>query len=155
MTAARSNETQGFTVEDGTHTIRFERLVAADRARVFEAWTDAEQVAEWWDPDGERLVACEIDLRVGGSFSFATRQHATMPFAGIYTDIAPPERLVFQAMGATGRVTLRDVSGSTRMTVEIVCQSAAQLKQFADMGVAVGTARTVDNLVIYLQHADS
>lgn len=155
MTAAQSNEAQGFTVEDGTHTIRFERNVAADRARVFEAWTDAEQVAEWWDPDGERLVACEIDLRVGGSFSFATRQHSAMPFAGVYSEIDPPERLVFEAMGATGRVTLQDVSGSTRMTVEIVCQSASQLEQFASMGVAVGTARTVDNLVVYLQHANS
>src|SRR3954471_19156318 len=155
MTAARSSKAPGFTVDDGTHTIRFERLVAADRARVFEAWTDPEQVSEWWDPDGERLVTCEIDLRVGGSFSFATRQHSTMPFAGTYREIAPPERLVFEAMGATGRVILQDVGGSTRMSVEIVCQSASQLKQFVGMGVAVGTAQTVDNLVAYLQHAKS
>src|SRR4051812_21815697 len=153
MTVAQSSEARGFTIDHDTHTIRFERSVAADRARVFDAWTDAEQVAEWWDPDGERLVTCEIDLRVGGSFSFATRQHSAMPFAGIYREITPPERLVFEAMGATGRVTLRDDDGSTRMTVEIACQSAAQLEQFARMGVAAGTARTVDNLVIYVQHA--
>jgi uncharacterized protein YndB with AHSA1/START domain len=155
MTAAQTNKPKGFTVENDTHTIRFERRVAADRARVFKAWTEPEQVAEWWDPDGERLVACDIDLRVGGSFSFATRQHSAMPFAGVYREIAPPERLVFESMGATGRVTLRDLGGSTHMTVEIVCQSAAQLEQFASMGVAVGTARTMDNLVVYLQHADS
>src|SRR4051812_41708854 len=138
MTVAQSSEARGFTIDDRTHTIRFERRVAADRARVFEAWTDAEQVAEWWDPDGERLVTCAIDLRVGGSFSFATRQHATMPFAGVYREITPPERLVFEAMGATGRVTLQDVGDATRMTVEIVCQSASQLEDFARMGVAVG-----------------
>ncbi|MEO7456557.1 MAG: SRPBCC domain-containing protein [Gemmatimonadaceae bacterium] len=155
MTAAQPGEAQGFTIDEGTHTIRFERRVAADRARVFEAWTDAEQVAEWWDPDGERLVTCDIDLRVGGSFSFATRQHSAMPFAGTYREITPPERLVFESMGATGRVTLQDVGGATRMTVEIVCQSAAQLEQFASMGIAAGTARTVDNLVVFVQRASS
>jgi uncharacterized protein YndB with AHSA1/START domain len=154
MTAAQSRNTEAFTVEHATNTIRFERRVAADRARVFEAWTDPAQVAEWWDPDGERLVTCDIDLRVGGAFSFATRQHAAMPFAGIYREIAPPERLVFEAMGATGRVVLQEVGGTTRMTVEIVCQSASHLEQFTRMGVAAGTARTLDNLAVYAQHAD-
>jgi uncharacterized protein YndB with AHSA1/START domain len=151
MTAAQPNEARGFTIDHVANTVRFERRVAADRMRVFEAWTDADQVAEWWDPDGERLVTCEIDLRVGGSFSFATRQHSAMPFAGIYREIAPPGRLVFEAMGATGRVILEDVGGATQMTVEIVCQSASQLEQFAKMGVATGTARTLDNLVVFLQ----
>jgi uncharacterized protein YndB with AHSA1/START domain len=148
MTALQSNGSPGFVVDHNAFTLRFERRIDADPAHVFEAWTKPEEVTSWWDPDGEPLVACEIDLRVGGSFSFATRQHTERPFAGVYREIAPPGRLVFEAMGATGRVLLRGAAGGgTQMVVEIVCQSADHLEQFVKMGVADGTSRTLDNLV--------
>jgi uncharacterized protein YndB with AHSA1/START domain len=150
MIAAKST---GYTMDRESFTIRFERLLAADRSEVFDAWTKAEEVSAWWDPDGEPLVACTIDLRAGGSFSFATRQHADMPFAGVYREIVPPERLVFDAMGATGRVILSEVAGGTSMLVEIICQSEEQLDQFAKMGVAAGTSRTLDNLVAKINAA--
>jgi hypothetical protein len=35
------------------------------------------------------------------------------------------------------------------MVVEIECQSAEQLDQYLRMGVDVGTAQTLDNLVAY------
>jgi uncharacterized protein YndB with AHSA1/START domain len=140
-----------YVVHSDSHTIRWERLVEASRPEVFEAWTKPEQVACWWDPDGEKLVTCEIDLRPGGSFAFATRSHSEMPFAGVYREIAPPERLVFEAMGATGRVTMEEAEGGTQMVVEIVCPSKEHLDQFMRMGVHEGTTRTVDNLVDYLR----
>ena len=64
--------------------------------------------------------------------------------------IAPPKHLVFEALGATGRVVLSEVGGQTQMTVRIECGSAAQLDEFVKMGVAVGTSQTLDNLVEYL-----
>ena len=151
MSNAETSAAGGFAVDHGTHTIRFERQVDAPRADVFEAWTTPEQVTVWWDPDGEPLVTCEIDLRVGGSFAFATRAHAAMPFAGVYQEIVPSERLVFEAMGATGRVTFEEAARGTRMIVEIACRSAEHLAQFTKMGVHEGTARTVDNLVTFVE----
>ncbi len=74
-----------------------------------------------------------------------------MPFAGVYLEIASPERLIFEALGSTGRVVLRESGGKTHMTVEIECRSAEQLEQFLKMGVAVGTAQTLDNLVAYVR----
>jgi uncharacterized protein YndB with AHSA1/START domain len=150
MISAKTRVTPGYTVDRESFIIRFERLVDADPAEVFDAWTQPEQVTEWWDPDGERLVACSIDLRVGGSFSFVTRQHAQMPFIGVYREIAPPHLLVFEAMGATGRVLLDQAPGGTRMLVEIVCRSKEQFEQLSKMGVAEGTSRTLDNLVAYV-----
>ena len=148
MITAKSS---GYTVDRDSFTIRFERAVDAKASDVFKAWTKPEEVTAWWDPDGEPLVACTIDLRVGGSFSFATRQHAEMPFAGVYREITPPRRLVFDAMGAIGRVILNELDGGTQMIVEIACQSEQQLEQFAKMGVAEGTSRTLDNLVERVQ----
>src|SRR5262249_31574927 len=69
----------------------------APRSLVFEAWTKAEHVAQWWDPSGVRLAVCEIDLRPNGAFRFVHQgadgfEH---PFIGMYREIVPPERLVF------------------------------------------------------------
>lgn len=135
-------------IDRGSHTIRLTRVFDASRAQIFEAWTHPEHVSCWWDATGERLAACEIDLRPGGSFKFVTKGQE-MPFAGIYREITPPDRLVFEALGATGRVVLQDAAGKTHMTVEIECRSAEQLDQYLKMGVDVGTAQTLDNLVAY------
>jgi uncharacterized protein YndB with AHSA1/START domain len=136
-------------IDRGTHTIRLTRVFDASRAQVFEAWTKPEHVVWWWDAAGERLTACEIDLRPGGNFRFVTSGHPEMPFFGTYREITPPDRLVFEALGATGRVVFREVAGKTLMTVEIECRTADQLDQYLKMGVDVGTSQTLDNLVSY------
>jgi uncharacterized protein YndB with AHSA1/START domain len=140
----------GFGVDRATHSIRLSRDIDASRAEIFAAWTKPEHVTSWWDAAGEPLAACEIDLRLGGTFTFVTRSRPDKPFAGVYTEIAPPDRFVFEALGSTGRVTLREVDGKTHMMVEIVCRSDEQLDHFLAMGVSAGTGRTLDNLVAYL-----
>lgn len=107
-------------------------------------------MTQWWDATGKPLARCEIDLRVGGTFVFVVQDHPEMPFTGIYREIVPGERIVFDALGSVGRVDLQDKASGTHMVVEIACTSAAQLEQFVKMGVHVGTARTLDNLVTYL-----
>jgi len=140
---------RAYTVDRDTHAIRFERHVAATPARVFDAWTIPDEVTHWWDPDGRPLEACEIDLRVGGTFTFVSPGHSEMPFTGVYREIDPPTRIVFEAMGATGRVVLTPAAGGTRMVVDIVCQSREHLERFMQVGVHEGTARTLDNLATY------
>jgi uncharacterized protein YndB with AHSA1/START domain len=137
-------------IDRNAFTIRLVRTFAATPLEIFAAWTRPEHVTCWWDAAGEPLTACEIDLRPGGAFKFVTKGHPEMAFAGIYQEISPPERLVFEAMGATGRVTFQAAAGQTHLTVEIECRSADQLAQYLRMGVDVGTAQTLDNLVTYM-----
>jgi uncharacterized protein YndB with AHSA1/START domain len=135
-------------LDRAAHKILLTRTFAAPRMQIFEAWTRPEHVACWWDPAGVRLAECEIDLRPGGSFSFVALSKHT--FSGVYREIVPPERLVFETMGSTGRVVFNEVAGETLMTVSFECSSEAQLDQFLKMGVDVGTSRTLDNLVAYI-----
>jgi hypothetical protein len=59
--------------------------------------------------------------------------------------------LVFDAMGAEGRVMLAPAEGGgTAMIVEIACANEAHLQQFVAMGVAAGTSQTMDNLVAFV-----
>lgn len=53
-------------------------------------------------------------------------------------------------MGAVGRVILKEIDGKTHLTVRIECGSAAQLEQYLKMGIDSGTAKTIDNLVAYI-----
>ena len=127
------------------------RSFDAPRERIFAAWTVPEHIMCWWDPTGARLAACEVDLRPGGSFRFVNQgTHGAPAFEGVYREISPPERLVFEALGSVGTVALEDSDGRTIMTVTIQCGSPEQLEQFVKMGVDVGTSRTLDNLVAYI-----
>jgi uncharacterized protein YndB with AHSA1/START domain len=144
----------GMEIDYGSHTIRFVRSFTAPAALVFEAWARPEQLRCWWDAAGEPLAVCEIDLRPGGAFKFVSRSHPDMPFTGTYLEIAPPELLVFEALGSTGRVRFQTVEGRTRMTVEIVCGTAEQLEHFIQVGVDKGTSQTLDNLVAYMARKD-
>ena len=155
-------------IDRASNTIRLARDFDAPPSDIFEAWTKPEHVACWWDaagdplaarhvdhvrhrPAGDPLAVCEIDLRPGGSFRFVTRGHPDLPFAGVYREIAPPDRLIFEAMGSTGRVLIGEADGRTHMIVEIECGSSEQLDQFLKMGVNAGTGRTLDNLVAYMR----
>ena len=137
------------TIDQETFTITFERRLAATREEVFDAWTRPEQLTEWWDPSGERLVACDIDLRPGGSFRFVNRSHS-VSFTGTYTLIERPARLVFEALGSVGTVVLESMGAGTHMRVTIRCASQQHLEQFVQMGVGTNTDRTLDNLARYL-----
>jgi uncharacterized protein YndB with AHSA1/START domain len=137
------------TIDQETFTIAFERKLPVSRAEVFDAWTKPEQIAEWWDPTGARLVTCEIDLRPGGAFRFVNDGHGP-PFTGTYVVIERPSRLVFEAMGSVGTVTLEATGSTTHMSVTIRCASKEQLEHFVKMGIAPNTDRTLDNLVRYV-----
>ena len=84
--------------EQKTFRLRLERRIRARRERVFEAWTNGEDLARWSVPEGLEADSGEADLRVGGRWSVVMRDpergreyHAT----GEYREIVRPERLVF------------------------------------------------------------
>ena len=137
-------------IDRNRHAIVLTRMFAVPREQIFEAWTRPEHVARWWDPEGQPLTECAIDLRPGGAFRFVTQPPESHQFAGVYREIEPPNHLVFDAMGAIGRVIFEGTGGATHLTVRIECSSAAQLEQFLKMGIDAGTANTLDNLVAYV-----
>ncbi len=144
----------GAEVDTITNTIRLRRSISAPAAQVFEAWTTPAIVSKWWDPDGIALRECDIDLRPGGAFRFVNHSHDDgHAFTGTYREIVAPDRLVFEAMGAEGRVDFVERAGRTEITVAISCASADHLQQFLNFGIARDTGRTLDRLVDYFDAA--
>ena len=46
------------------------RVIDASREDVFDAWTDPEQIVEWFGPKGLTVETHEIDIRAGGVWRF-------------------------------------------------------------------------------------
>jgi uncharacterized protein YndB with AHSA1/START domain len=136
--------------EPGTRYIVLTRIIGAPRDQVYEAWTQPEHVSRWWDPEGKPLAVCVIDLRPGGAFQFVNdRPEGGESFAGVYSELSPPERIVFNSNGLIGTVVFIEDGTQTRLVVSIECKSEAERDQLLKMGVAVGTARTLNNLAGY------
>ena len=87
---------------------------------------------------------------MGGHFSFVVQDHPEAAFTGVYREIVPGRRLVFDALGAVGTVELSRTEMGVRIVVEITCASPEHMEQFVRMGVDRGTSATMDNLVRYL-----
>lgn len=75
--------------------IAFRRFFQAPPSLIFQLFTDPEHVRQWWGPRMLELVTCDIDLRVGGTYTFVLRAPDGQEFAmnGIYQEITAPHRL--------------------------------------------------------------
>jgi uncharacterized protein YndB with AHSA1/START domain len=129
----------------------------APRTTVFNAWTKAEHIAQWWDPSGVPLAVCEVDLRPDGAFRFVHQgpDGPKHPFTGVYREIAAPARLVFTTPSpsgaeSVGTLVFTERQGRTTLTMTIECRSMADRDALLKMRIDVGTARTLDNLDEYL-----
>ena len=107
------------------------RVFDAPRDLVFQAWTDPDQVAQWFGPDGFDTPrdTVTIDLRVGGRYELGMVQKqsgALFPVRYEIIELDPPRLLVLKSepMPEIGiheptftRIELHDHGDKTRMTL--------------------------------------
>jgi uncharacterized protein YndB with AHSA1/START domain len=107
------------------------RIFDAPRERVFRAWTDPDEVAEWYGPEqfDTPRDKIRIDLRVGGRYELTMVQRsdgAEFPASYEILELVEPELLVLRSdpMPEYGmpepivtRVEFHDHGDKTRMTL--------------------------------------
>ena len=112
-----------------------QRVLQAPPERVFDAFTDPQQLQKWWWPNGFTCPAAEVDLRVGGKYRLAMEWPGSIPaeaqfahhMAGEYYEIDRPHRLVMSGRAVSDEqgelfatlieVTFEGRDGSTALTV--------------------------------------
>ena len=83
------------TAEAGQHTIAFRREFEAPAARVFEAHTDPDLIAQWIGPRGTTLRMREFDPRTGGNWSYIVAgKGGEWAFHGSFHEVTAPRRIV-------------------------------------------------------------
>lgn len=89
-----------------------ERTVAASPSTVWDLWTTAAGIEQWWAPDGFRTDVQQLDLREGGELVYtmtavAPEQIAFMEQYGMplstesrktFTEIDPARRIAYRSL---------------------------------------------------------
>lgn len=152
VTTSRSNE------------IKITRLYDAPVKAVWEAWTDLDQVAQWWGPRGFTITTHSKELRPGGEWIYTMHgpDGVDYPNVTLYHEIEPYKKLVYDH-GATPetpplfRVTVlfTDVRGKTQMDMSMTLptpEAAEETRQFIKKANGYSTW---DRLAEYLEKETS
>jgi len=118
------------------------RIFDAPRERVWQHWTDTDKFICWWGPKDFTAPYTHMDLRVGGKYLYCMRSPDGKDYwgTGTYTEISEPSHIVYTDSFADEHgnvvpasyysmvgdlplemeveVTLEDIGGKTRMTLE-------------------------------------
>ncbi len=128
--------------EKNEQCITLTRIFDAPRERVWERWTEPGQYMCWWGPKDFTAPYAKFDLRPGGKYLSCMRSPDGKEYwdTGTYEEISEPSRIVYtdsfadehgnvipasydgmdsdQPMEMAVEVTLDDIGGRTRLTLE-------------------------------------
>ncbi len=78
-------------------SLEIKRFINAPRARVYAAWTDPEQLKQWWGPEGVRTRNFTADARIGGKYRWDlyNREGEEMTVFGEYRELIAGQKIVF------------------------------------------------------------
>jgi len=139
------------------------RVFDAPRALVWKAWTDPNQVAQWWGPKYFTTPVCEMDVRPGGAILIQMRgpDGALYLNKGVFHEIAEPERIVFTSLAfeddagnhqieALNTVTFEEHNGKTKFTLRAVVVKSTPEVAGALAGMEEGWNLSLDKLAEHL-----
>ena len=156
------------------------RHFAAPRERVFLAWVEPVQLAQWWGPHGFSNPVCELDVRPGGAYRIVMRgpDGVDYPVKGVYHEVVVPELLVmtddcsehpeewhaqldpaWQAddegvtLDSLSRVTFAAQDERTLLAIRTLFATAAILDAMLKMGMAEGWGQSLERLERHLAQA--
>jgi len=134
------------------------RIINAPRAIVFNAWTDAKQLAKWWGPKDFTNPVCEIDTNPGGAILIhMTSPDGTMyPMDGTVHEIIEPAKIIFSsnALDTAGNrlfevlntVTFNEEDGKTKLTIHAVVSELTDEGKSYTNGMIEGWNQSIDRL---------
>ena len=126
---------------------------------VWEAWTNPEHIAQWWAPNGMKIIAMEHDFKVGGKWKFSMPMPDGNMFIseGKYLEIEPYKKIVttadFKPMteGVELHVLFEAAGDKTNFTFSVIHATEEYCKQQEKMGFYNGWGSTFTRLDEYLK----
>jgi uncharacterized protein YndB with AHSA1/START domain len=151
--------------------VEFERTYDAPLSKVWQAWTDQEQLKKWWGPDNVSIPECEIDLRVGGRIFIVMQATEAMgeyagtrwPMEAKITELEPDTKLVYEARAWTEGdeddtsietvqvLHLSEEGGKTKLHLKASLNKIGPKAGMAAEGMKYGYEQQFDKLDKYLQ----
>lgn len=157
------------TFESSTNgkTLILTRRLAAPPDRVWSAWTEADQLADWWGPEGFSSRVEQLDLRTGGNWCciMIGPDGTEYPAKGTYRELIPGKRIVSsdEFDQSLKEMVEAELPGTILMTVDFAAEGAGTLltitlehadeadrRKHEDMGVIDGWGSSLNCLERFL-----
>jgi uncharacterized protein YndB with AHSA1/START domain len=141
-----------------TGELTLTRVFNAPRTLVFDAWTDAKHMAQWWGPHHFTNPVCEIEARAGGRINIHMRgtDGTTHVTQGQFVEFVRPEKLVFinNARDLNGTLLLEgmttvlfaDEGGKTRLTLHTRVKGHVPMAPMMLKGMEMGWSQSLERL---------
>jgi len=151
-------------MKQGHKEIDINREIDAPPRRVFRAWVDPQQVAQWWGPNGFTNPVVELDVRPGGPIRIDMRapDGTVSTMGGEYGEVIENERIEFTStafpdengdpqLEARSTVSFEDRDGKTVLVwYEAVTRSTPAVAAALE-GMEEGTRQTLDRLARFIE----
>lgn len=140
--------------EKGNRTLSLKRTFNAPISLVWEAWTQPEHIAEWWNPKGIKTKVIEHDFRVGGKWKYSMPMPNGKEFIaeGEYVEIVEFEKIVSSANfkpvteGVEIQALFKANGNKTDFTFNVVHPTEAYKIQQEKMGIMNGWGPVFERL---------
>lgn len=144
-----------------SNEINLTRVYDAPVDAVWDAWTDPDQVGEWWGPRGFTLTTHSKDLRVGGHWAYTMHgpDGTDYPNKTFYYEVEPGRKLVYDHGANDDRpplfrvtVLFTDLGGKTKMDMTMALATPEAAEETRKFIKKAGGNATWDRLAEYLEH---
>jgi uncharacterized protein YndB with AHSA1/START domain len=144
--------------------IAISRIYDAPVEAVWNAWTDPEQVAQWWGPRGFTLTTHSKDLRAGGHWTYTMHgpDGTDYPNKALYHEVEGHAKLVYDHGANDDRpplfrvtVLFSETAGKTRMDMTMALATAEEAVRTREFIKKANGNSTWDRLAEYLAKESS
>ena len=144
--------------------IAITRMYDAPVEAVWDAWTDPDQVAQWWGPRGFTLTTHSKDLRPGGNWHYTMHgpDGTDYPNNTVYLEVEEHAKLVYDHGGYADRpplfrvtVLFSETDGKTKMDMTMALATAEEAEQTREFIKKANGYSTWDRLAEYLAKESS
>ncbi len=150
--------------------VEFDRTYDAPASKVWQAWTNPEELKKWWGPDNVKIQECEVDLKIGGRIYIVMQATQAMgeyagtrwPMEAKITGLNPDSRLIYEAKAWTDgdkeattietvqELNLTEEAGKTKLHLKATLHKAGPKAGMAVQGMEYGYNQQFDKLSNYL-----
>ncbi len=142
-----------------SNEIQISRIYDAPVKMVWDAWTDPQQVAQWWGPRGFTLTTHSKDLKPGGHWRYTMHgpDGVDYPNKTIYYEVETNRKLVYDHGGSDDRpplfrvtVLFSEIKNKTKMEMTMTLPSVEAATEIRKLIKLAGGESTWDRLAEYL-----
>ena len=133
------------------------RVYAAPRELVWRAWTEPDQIVQWWGPNGFTTTMHKMDVRAGGAWRFVMHGPDGTDYQNesSYIEVVKPERLVYEHQSGPrfrATVTFEDEGAKTKLTMRMLFETSAERERTVKVFNAVeGQKQTLARLADHVR----